>query len=265
MKRIIFSLSVVLLSSSAFAQKTAQEIIASVPQVPTVSQLVESQVGQTDYEVFDNFREKLNDAQEECQKVMEKVSEKMQSKMMAAAGTPQTAVRNPALTEILFEISSKRQEITELTMKSMNLRSEALSSGMQLYESSYKEKIQALEEEDRRLFQMTSDGEQTAAEGAKAKELAKQQEAIQKKVEDLKREFYTKALTTWRKAVVDGMDIFSKQVLPLENDLKKAYDKAYELSGQASYLGGELFPYTAVTYFLDVAGSITDFNNFGIE
>lgn len=170
------------------------------------------------------------------------------------------AASNAALTSVMQKITSLQKRIGDLTQKSIRLRDEANAFGKDLYAKDYKSRIESLEKEVRNLFGQVSDGEQTAAEAAKARELAPKIEGLNKQIDDLTKDFYSKSIPVWRNAVIAAMDVFRVEILPLQYELKEAYQQAYELTGQADYIGGEILPFSAAGSYLESAEYIDKYD-----
>lgn len=358
-----------LIGTGAYAQITPEGVMATLPDMPTVAQMIAYETGQPDPELYSDFLAKLDVAERQSQKMVEKsighighvahdiksatmkqkvagtnvttaqvmnmskaerekfakttaINEKLSSlgismeelqavqsgkmseeelasKMMAkqtgglttkdiqamqnmteaeriefmqqsglAASTQaavaknkKTAASNAALTAVIQKITSLNGRITELMQKSIRLLDEANASGAELYAKNYKGRIETLQEERSALSVFVGGGEDgTAAEEAKAKEAGMKIKAISKQIDGFMHDFYSKAIPVWRNAVIASMDVYRVEVLPLQYELKEAYAKAYELTKNPEYMGGEQFPFQAAFAYLEAAEHIDDYN-----
>ena len=368
MKKIFSLLAIasMLFNTSAFAQITPEGVMATLPDMPTVAQMIAYETGEQDPELYSDFLTKLDVAERQSQKMVEKsighiahdiksatmkqkvagtnvttaqvmnmskaerekfakttsINEKLSSmgismeelqavqsgkmseeelasKMMAkqtgglttkdiqamqnmteaeriefmqqsglakstqaaAAKNKKAVASNAALTSVIQKITSLSGRITELMQKSIRLRDEANASGADLYAKNYKGRIETLQEECRALSVFVGGGEDgTAAEEAKAREAGIKIAAINKQIDGFRHDFYSKSIPVWRNAVIASMDVFRVEVLPLQYELKEAYAKAYVLTKNPEYMGGEQFPFQAAFAYLEAAEYIDDYN-----
>ena len=183
------------------------------------------------------------------------------STQAATARNSKASAGNAALTSVVQKITSLQKRIAELTQKSIRLREEGNAFGEDLYAKEYKEKIDALQEEFRALSVFVGGGENgTSAEEAKAREASIQIAAINEQIDGFRHDFYSKSIPVWRNAVIASMDVYRTEILPLQYELKEAYDKAYELTGSHEYMGGDQFPFSAAFGYLESAGYIDNYN-----
>ena len=354
MKKIFSLLAIasMLFNTSAFAQITPEGVMATLPDMPTVAQMIAYETGEQDPELYSDFLTKLDVAERQSQKMVEKSighiahdiksatmkqkvagtnvttaqvmnmskaerekfakttaingklsslgismeelqavqsgkmsEEELASKMMAkqtgglttkdiqamqnmteaeriefmqqsglakstqaaAAKNKKTTASNAALTALLQKITSLSGRITELMQKSIRLRDEANASGAELYTKNYKGRIETL------MYEVAQLSEAEHYDEALVK--AKHQQIAQ-----LEHDFYSKSIPVWRNAVIASMDVFRVEVLPLQYELKEAYAKAYELTKNPEYMGGEQFPFQAAFAYLEAAEYINDYN-----
>lgn len=169
-----------------------------------------------------------------------------ESTQAAATKNKKAAASNAALIAVMQKITSLSGRITELTQKSIRLRDEANASGVELYVKNYKNRIETLMHE----LALLSDEEYNEA----------QVETKNKQIDQLKNEFYSKSIPVWRNAVISAMDVFRVEILPLQYELKQAYAKAYELTGNPEYMGSEQIPFQAAFAYLEAAGCIDKYD-----
>lgn len=249
-------------------------------------------------DLYGEFHSKLNKAIKQCQEMQEKSMTGLASEVKSAAmsekvpgtnvsvadaknmsreeliklamsssmsqrssqGAGRAGASNASLTSVMQKITSLQKRVGELTQKSIKLRDEANAFGKDLYARDYKSKIESLIKEVRNLYSQVSDGEQTAAEAAKARELGIKMDGLNKQIDDLTADFYSKSIPVWRNAVIAAMDVFRVEILPLQYELKEAYQQAYELTGQADYMVGATLPFTAAGSYLESAEYIDKYD-----
>ncbi len=170
-----------------------------------------------------------------------------ESTQAAAAKNKKTAASNAALTAVLQKITSLSGRVTELTKKSIRLRDEANASGAELYAKNYKSRIETLIRE----VALLSEAEHYNEALVKAKN---------QQIAQLEHEFYSKSIPVWRNAVIASMDVFRVEILPLQYELKEAYAKAYELTKNPEYMGGEQIPFQAAFAYLEAAEYINKYD-----
>lgn len=170
-----------------------------------------------------------------------------ESTQAAATKNKKAVASNAALTAVMQKITSLSGRITELMQKSTRLRDEANASGAELYAKNYKSRIEKLSYE----LALLSDEEHYDEAQVKAK---------QKQVAQLEHDFYSKSIPVWRNAVIASMDVIRVEELPLQYELKEAYAKAYELTKNPEYMGGEQFPFQAAFAYLEAAEYINDYD-----
>ncbi len=178
----------------------------------------------------------------------------------AAKKNMQNAGNDAKLAAVMQKITSLEKRISVLSQKSIKLREDARTFGHTLYDKNYKSKIEALIKKTQDLMATVEQGEQTAAEAAKAQEVGRQVAAINKQIDGLNYDFYSKYLPVWRNAVVDAMDVYRVEILPLQYELKKAYKEAYDMTRNYEYNIGDMPPFTAAFSYLEVANDIDNFN-----
>lgn len=168
--------------------------------------------------------------------------------------------KNASLATVLMKIGENQGRLAELQQRCINMRIEANQFGYELYEKSYKKKVDALEESIIEIEEKIYDGEQTAAEAAKNRSYDAQLNALIKQQAEILKEFWGKAIPVWRNAVVKSQNLIKSEMLTLQTETGRLYDEAYRISKDPQYLGGESQPILAVTFYLDGASEIDKYN-----
>ena len=75
MKKILISLALVLfMSIGVYAQLTPEGVMATLPDLPTLAQMIAYETEEQDPDLYSDFHAKLSDAQKQCQEMVDKTT-----------------------------------------------------------------------------------------------------------------------------------------------------------------------------------------------
>ncbi|MDO4512306.1 MAG: hypothetical protein Q4B68_10880 [Bacteroidales bacterium] len=151
--------------------------------------------------------------------------------------------------KIAARIAEITDRLTHLATRPYDKMEEAKKWGEEQWKTKYAPRVSSLMSSAREIMKDISDGENADAYKAEWAQV----DALTKQADDLEKEFDGQYITMWRNAVIAAMDVVRVQELPLQYQLKEAYEDMYKQTNNPAYLGSERFPFDSAVRYLEIA------------